>query len=165
MKIDNRVTFVSGCWQNKASKNNHKEDPTPRYTYPIGPIQLAAGKLFKKQFANFPEEDQNAIDAFLMHVEIYGFDGKLPGRNKPSWDVPANDPQFITKVDFARQHNLHHYHVGIPFYDDVNETGLGQVSGYVLHYQLFENEFGPVLKVVDYGMHPPFELPKEPYLE
>ncbi|MGL6644605.1 hypothetical protein ACSZOH_03085 [Aeromonas caviae] len=121
--------------------------------------------MFKKHFPNLPDEDQIAIDDFLTHVEIYGLDGNLPGRNKPSWDVPANDPLFIKKVDYARQHCLHHYHVGVPDYDDVDGTGLGQVSRYVLHYQLLKNEYGHVLRVVDYGEHPPFELPKEHYLD
>ncbi|EPC4027551.1 hypothetical protein ACRZOU_003337 [Aeromonas salmonicida] len=101
----------------------------------------------------------------MTHVEIYGLNGTLPGRNKPSWDVPANDPLFCIKVAFAKQHNLHHYHVGVPDYDDVEGNGFSQVSRYVLHYQLLENEFGPVLKVVDYGEHPPFELPKQHYLD
>jgi len=101
----------------------------------------------------------------LPHVEIHGLDGPLDGRNKPSWDVPANDPCFITKVDYAKEHNLHHYHVGVPDYDDVEGTGFGQVSQYVLHYQLLKNEFGHVLKVVDYGEPPPFDLPALPYLD
>lgn len=120
---------------------------------------MGFGDLFLQQFKHFPEQDQAAIKAFIAHLKTQGFN-ELQGRNKPSWDVDPKDDDFMNKVTFARENNLHHYHIGVPTYEP---SGNGLTSRYFVHYSLLETEEGWMVKIVDYGEHP-FTLPKPQYL-
>ena len=89
------------------------------------------GEEFIKQFKNFPESDQRKIYDFVIHVRHYGFNG-LKGRNKPSHNVDKNDSNFATKVRYAIDNDLHHYHIGIPSYTQSPISDM--TSEYILHY-------------------------------
>ncbi|MBV7388307.1 hypothetical protein KRX11_06580 [Pasteurellaceae bacterium TAE3-ERU1] len=121
-------------------------------------MQVLLGEKFKLEFKHYPTEDKNKIIDFIYHVQKFGMIG-LPGKNKSSDDVSTNDPQWLSKVLYAQEHNLWHYHIGIPNYDKSN--GIGKyTSEYILHYILGHN----FIKIVDMTPHPPFILPSLTYL-
>ena len=122
---------------------------------------IKIGKLFQKEFKNYPNQDRKMITEFIKHVYEFGFDG-LEGLNKCSDDVSKNDPDFIKKVKYAIKYNLWHYHTGIRQFDTSKPFGC-RTSEYVLHYQLLED--GKEVRIIDYSSHPPFKLPKQEYLE
>ncbi|PID63920.1 MAG: hypothetical protein CR974_00730 [Gammaproteobacteria bacterium] len=101
---------------------------------------------------NFPESDLDIIAAFIEHLKQHGFAG-LVGRNKASHEVPKDDPDWREKVAYAQQHNLWHYHIGIPEYQ-ITASG-DNVSEYILHYIKGDGW----IKIVDFNRHPPFRLP------
>lgn len=120
---------------------------------------VSFGQVFIDSFDNFPLKDKEKIKDFVFHVENQGFLG-LSGRNKASHNVPKDDPQFLTKVKYAKDHSLWHYHIGIPVYD--KSKGFGDyTSEYVLHYRLLDNK----IVIVDMDSHPPLGLPAEKYLQ
>ncbi len=121
-------------------------------------LKVDFGQIFINRFDNFPAADKQKIQEFADHVSRYGF-RRLPGRNKPSTDVPTDDKDFIDKVVYARRHNLWHYHIGIPSYDERNDFG-DYTSEYVLHYK----HMGAEIVVVDFDFHPPLSLPSIQYL-
>ncbi|PHM70397.1 hypothetical protein [Xenorhabdus kozodoii] len=118
------------------------------------------GIQFAKEILNYPIEDKKKILAFIKHTQQNGL-RELEGRNKSSDDVDKDDPFFPTKVKFAQQHKLWHYHIGVVEYDLSKPFG-DRTSEYVLHYinQLVPDE----LKVVDFSGHPPFKMPLSSYL-
>ena len=75
------------------------------------------------------------------------------------WSLENVDPDFLKKVEFVREHNLWHYHIGIPSYD-LSPNGYS-TSQYVLHYIRQED----YIVIVDMSDHSPFELPDQSYLE
>jgi len=85
-------------------------------------IIVGYGKIFLNKFNNLPTKDQDKILDFAEHIENKGFNS-LPGRNKPSHHVSTDDSNFLEKVKHAQKYNLHHYHIGIPSYDEANEYG------------------------------------------
>jgi hypothetical protein len=121
---------------------------------------VTMGKLFAKEFANFPSKDQDRILDFISHYQSYGFDG-LPGKNVPSWRVPPEDPEYDEKVNYARFHQLWHYHIGIPDYE-LSECGSYRTSEYLLHYR---RNSDVEIKLVDLGYHPPFRMPSTEYMK
>ncbi len=121
-------------------------------------MNVIFGKLFNEYFKHYPLEDKRKIRLFIIHLKQHGFDG-LEGRNKSSDNVPTDDPQWAKKVQYAQEHNLWHYHIGIPCYEEGNNGD--QVSEYILHYIKGEHE----IKIVDMSSHPPFELPSREYLD
>lgn len=122
-------------------------------------IAVEFGKWFDEHWQNFPKSDQEKIKRFIYHVQTVGLTN-LEGVNKSSDDVDTNDPNFRQKVQYAIQHHLWHYHIGIPDYDERKPFGQ-RTSEYVLHYQYFDNR----IVLVDFSAHPPFELPSMDYLQ
>lgn len=119
-------------------------------------LEVSFSQDFLKKFKNFPTKDKEIISAFVTHISHYGFTG-LKGRNKSSTDVPKEDPNFLKKVNYAKEHNLWHYHIGIPKY---TLSTLGDyVSEYVIQYSLVGNE----VKILSLDPHPPLKLPPESY--
>jgi len=116
-------------------------------------------QIFLNGFSNFPVNDIEKINEFVKHLSVHGFEN-LPGRNKPSDNVPTDDHEFIEKVKYAQDNNLHHYHIGIPHFDQSGEHG-DWTSEYILHYMHLDSS----IKIVDMGSHPPFSLPAEEYLK
>ncbi|MGQ4276445.1 hypothetical protein ACQ5ES_05305 [Pseudidiomarina sp. E22-M8] len=101
------------------------------------------------------------ISAYLTHG--FGDPDLFPGRLKESTDVDKDDPKFITKVNYARKHQLWHYHIGIPCYDDSEKRPRGDwLSAYLLNFQRLSEI---KIKLVDLNSHPPFSFPAEEYLE
>lgn len=122
-------------------------------------MDVYLGERFKSELKNYPKEDQNKIVDFLLHVKEKGF-SELVGRNKPSDDVPTDDPQWLKKVSYAQKYNLWHYHIGIPEYD--TSGGIGNyTSKYILHYIKGDG----FIKIVDMTEHPPFNLPSDSYVK
>ena len=117
------------------------------------------GQIFIDRFDKFPLKDKDKINDFVFHVEEHGFVG-LAGRNKSSDNVPKDDPDFLSKVKYAKEYRLWHYHVGIPVYDKAKGFG-NYTSEYVLHYRLLENN----IVIVDMDFHPPLNLPSEKYFK
>ncbi|MDD9177456.1 hypothetical protein [Aliivibrio sp. A6] len=78
-------------------------------------------------------------------------------RNKPSWDVDKNDPEFLKKVTFAKNNNLWHIHAG--FHGGYSVSPKGDlVSQFVMHYQRQDDN---IFRFADLTPHPPFSLPSE----
>ncbi|MDO9676726.1 hypothetical protein Q7267_09105 [Glaesserella parasuis] len=121
-------------------------------------LTIEYGSLFRKEFANFPVKDQDAIVEFVEHIQNFGFTN-LEGRNKSSDNVHKNDPHFAQKVKYARENHLWHYHIGILAFDLSKPFG-DRTSEYVLHYQRVSDR----VKIVDYSAHPSFNLPTASYL-
>ncbi len=120
-------------------------------------IAVDYGSKIAGEMQHFLTEDLVIIKAFADYLKQHGFTG-LEGRNKPSHDVPTDDPDWREKVAYAQQHNLWHYHIGIP---DYQITGRGdKVSEYILHYIKGDGW----IKIVDFNRHPPFRLPTIDYL-
>lgn len=120
-------------------------------------MEVKTGIKIGKEIPNFPVEDKIKIMNFISHVQENGLTN-LPGRNKPSHDVPKDDPNWREKVEYAMRHNLWHYHIGIPSYETASNGE--RVSPYILHYILDDNS----IKIVDFNQPPPFNLPSETYL-
>ena len=114
---------------------------------------------FAQIYSTIAANDSKFVDDFIDHVEQYGLNG-LPGRLKPSWDIPTNDPFWLKKVQFAQQWHLWHYHLGMPSFDQSKGHG-DYTSEWVLH--LRRPPCGTRTIIVDWDKHPPFELPKEKY--
>ena len=116
----------------------------------------------KKPPAKHPNElpDQLKVAEFISEFLANGWSGKLKGKNIPSDNVPTDDPQWLEKVSYARKHNLAHYHIGIPYYCK-SENGY-YTSEYIIHYQVVSDSH---IKLIDLDCHPPFELPKESYMD
>lgn len=121
-------------------------------------MRVILGKKFREELRHFPVADQERIADFIEHVQLYGLT-QLEGRNKKSDDVPKDNPNWLTKVKFAQQYDLWHYHIGIPNYDSGTAFG-DRTSAYLLHYMLYDDR----IKIVDFSDHPPFKLPAEDYL-
>lgn len=121
-------------------------------------MKVKLGKIFTQHLKQFPQSDKSIIYEFIRHIHLHGFNGLL-GKNKSSIDVPIDDPDFLKKVEFVREHNLWHYHIGIPSYD-LSPNGYS-TSQYVLHYIRQED----YIVIVDMSDHSPFELPDQSYLE
>ncbi len=117
-------------------------------------VSVAVTDHFRARYKTFPKKNRDKISAFILEVRKRGFEF-LEGRNKFSDDVNPDDPEFISKVRYVREHCLWHYHVGIHDYE------LGTIFGdrtsmFVLHY----NRFTPTCISVNHlSPHPPFELP------
>ena len=111
-------------------------------------------------YKQFPESDRKKIMMFIKHITTYGFNG-LPGKNKPSDEVNKDAPNWLEKVQYAQLHNLWHYHIGIPEYEDESLPYGRQTSEYVIHY-IKGNGF---IRIVDMSAHPPFKLPSLDYLK
>lgn len=137
--------------------------------------QLTVSYHFLKIYMNASEQpphcspselsDKQKFNHFIANYLNHGLgDTELfPGRLKESIDVDKNDPKFITKVEYARKHNLWHYHIGIPCYEETDSRTRGDwLSAYLLNFQKF-SEFK--IKLVDLNSHPPFIFPREEELD
>lgn len=120
-------------------------------------MQVEYGELFALHLPNFPKADRLKIAEFVYHVQQFGFDG-LQGRNKSSDNVPKDNPNWSKIVAYAQQHQLWHYHIGIPSYT-LSDNG-DMTSEYVLHYVKGDD----FIKIVDLSDHPPLKLPTIDYL-
>lgn len=120
-------------------------------------MEVQYGQLFLKHFQRFPKDDQLKIATFVIHVQQHGLTN-LQGRNKPSDNVPTDDPDWLQKVRYAQQYNLWHYHIGIPCYSASRHGDC--TSEYVLHYIRGDG----FVKLADLAAHPPFKLPQPEYL-
>lgn len=120
-------------------------------------FKVTIGKKLLAEMRNFPKQDVDFIFDFINAVQQGGF-STLKGRNKSSSDVPKNDPNWLSKVRYAQEHNLWHYHIGIPSYR--LSTNGDYVSKYVLHYVMNGDE----IRIVAYDEHPPFRLPNLSYI-
>lgn len=88
-------------------------------------MKVLYGVKFHKHLQNFPQADQLKILAFVRHVQAYGL-MDLVGRNKSSDDVPRSNPNWLERVKYAQEHQLWHYHIGIPEY--YGEDGIRPAS-------------------------------------
>ena len=123
-------------------------------------VNILLNTLFKKEQARFPKCDKEKIADFYLHLQSHGFTG-LPGRNKCSQDVPSQHPEFLRTLQYAKDYNLHHYHIGIAVYDQSNPFG-DWTSEYVLHYMLVDAN---TVRIAEMNAHPPFKLPSIDYLD
>ncbi|MGY2970385.1 hypothetical protein ACVWWU_000772 [Pantoea sp. PA1] len=89
---------------------------------------------FAKEFANYPEDQQNAIIFFTDLVEEHGIHpgkyDKFPGKLSVSWrGLKSTDPAY----NHAISNHLWHYHIGLPTYNKVHDGFM--TSAWVLHFQ------------------------------
>ncbi|CAM3896238.1 hypothetical protein [Rheinheimera salexigens] len=94
---------------------------------------------FIKEIASADEEVLDKYyDNFVVFFEQgWGPEG-LPGRYKPSWEMPYIKTSFqISFMDIAKQNNLFHYHFGFKDYQDSNdEKYSGKVSEGLIHTRI-----------------------------
>ncbi|MNQ33939.1 hypothetical protein D3C85_473840 [compost metagenome] len=73
--------------------------------------------------------------------------------------MPRRIKDKAAKKQFATEHCLHHYHIGVPNYTPSSDGG---VSDKYLHYQLFTNENGKMeARFVGIDNHNPFKPPEQ----
>ena len=115
---------------------------------------------FRELFKTLPEEQRLKINSFIIHVQKYGLND-LEGRNKSSDQVPKGTPNKLNKIKYAQEHNLWHYHIGIPEYIDDGKQKGDKTSQYLIHYIKGDG----FIKIIDFSSHPPFKLPKSEAME
>ncbi|POP53100.1 hypothetical protein [Zhongshania marina] len=88
------------------------------------------GCKFASEFQNLSQIDQDKILDFTDIFEINGFDDftRYTGKIAPSWSGDISQKNF----EFARKHDLWHYHVGIPDYKARHDKY--QTSDWLLHF-------------------------------
>lgn len=96
--------------------------------------QAHFGPKFAEYFENYPPDQRVAILKFVSIYQIHGLDKtKFEGKLSPTWHVSGEDPDYYTKVEYARRNELWHYHIGIPNYKQSPNGYL--TSDMVLHMQ------------------------------
>lgn len=142
------------------SENN---DEPPKWS-------IILNEKFGEEFLNYPRDQQEAVVDFMNIVQTHGLDNfdafKGKGKIKPSWAPPAY--LHSDNYEYAKTHNLWHYHLGIPYYQE----GRGEflTSDWLLHFQW--NQHHPTDKyniyLADCSSHYRsngiFYLPSQPYL-
>lgn len=110
--------------------------------------------FFKNDYPNLPSNQQKIISTFIAEYIQYGFNAPpLCGRNKSSADVPDD-----SKREFAREHGLWHYHIGIPCYNKTRYVVMGDwTSEQIVHY--VNKNCRATIKLVCIDKHPPFVMP------
>lgn len=104
-----------------------------------------------------PDQDLDRIDDFTEHFLAHGFQG-LPGKLAPTWNVPGVDRDYHEKKQFAVEHYLWHYHIGIPAYmPPRNPAASYMTSDWVVHFQRMPGDM--VIRLVDYDCHDPMHMP------
>lgn len=137
-------------------------------------VTLEASDHVKAKIRNFSKEPKTKITFFINTFQEGGFSAIdnvfIEGykvRNKPSDDVPTYYGDWLTKVKYAQENSLWHYHLG--FYDiDCDLSGYkissegDLTSQWVIHYQYFSDNH---IHIADITPHPPFDLPEEDKLK
>lgn len=90
-------------------------------------MEVRFGQFFTQHFKNFPKADQIKIADFISYVQTHGLND-LPGRNKPSHEVPTDNPNWSEIVAYAQKYKLWHYHIGIPCYVQSVHGGLFRIK-------------------------------------
>lgn len=123
-------------------------------------MKVKIGKQVRKIISKLSDGDKEKIRQFIQHIEQHDFVG-LIGRNKSSDQVPKGTPNRSAKIKYAQEHQLWHYHIGIPEYIDDGKKNGDKTSQYLIHY--IKND--GVIKIVDFSSHPPFRLPDSEIIE
>ena len=119
---------------------------------------------FDKDFiSTMTNYERLAIIKFVEHVEEHGMNN-LPGRNKPSTDVPSTDRAYQAKVNYATKHNLWHYHIGLPVYDETKDHG-DYTSRYVLDYIKVDDNNIKLVRLAPHDEKTAYTLPGEARFE
>ena len=125
-------------------------------------MKVSFSNNFIDVMLSLSEEDYKKIDNFVVHVEKYGL-VSLPGSNRKSdrLNVPSHllSPKQKQCIAFSHEHDLWHYHIGIPSY--TTTKGIGKYTSEVyLHYQRKPD----TIRIIGLGSHP-FSLPSPSMLE
>ncbi len=134
---------------------------------------IDASQHFKGKIQKFSKGPKTRIAKFIDTFQTGGFSAinsvTINGyivRNKPSDDVPTDDPDWLLKVRYVQEHKLWHFHIG--FYDvDCDFEGYkiapsgDLTSQWVIHYQKFSDNH---INIADITPHPPFDLPAKSHL-
>ncbi|STZ08488.1 Uncharacterised protein [Moraxella caprae] len=115
-------------------------------------MKVQLSDWLEANLSSFDKSIQQAIFAFMFHVNTHGIQG-LKGRNKSS--IPQN-PHTRKEREYAKiaqKYCLWHYHLGVPYY--IEQANGDLTSEYILHYCYYDD----VIILVDIGTHPPFYLP------
>ncbi|WP_043781691.1 hypothetical protein [Delftia acidovorans] len=85
---------------------------------------------FAQELTRVREDQQLAVGEFVSTFQSCGLQDptKYPGRISPSW-LNAGAQNF----DFAKRHDLWHYHLGLPEYR--RGRSVGGTSDWLLHFQ------------------------------
>lgn len=108
---------------------------------------------FQREFENFDEILQIAVNAFVFHIQKQDMRG-LIGRNKSSVDLTDTTKKGRERAKFAQKYCLWHYHLGVPNYTKQANGDL--TSEMILHYMKYDD----LIVLVDITSHPPFNLPE-----
>jgi mRNA-degrading endonuclease RelE of RelBE toxin-antitoxin system len=120
-------------------------------------------KQFLAEFKNYPKEQQNKILDFIDIFEEYGLSDftKYEGKIAPSW---SGQNISLDNSIYAKGNDLWHYHIGIPFYNQLHSRY--KTSSVVLHFQWKDR--GNTIYLADiydhYDCNGNFYLPPPHYL-
>ncbi|MBB1485905.1 hypothetical protein [Oceanospirillum sediminis] len=126
-------------------------------------VQVDFSDQFSIEYSRFDLDQRKMVLQFIALVQQHGLQdfSIFPGKVTPSWKNASPDDEA-----YARFHELWHYHVGYPEYEE-KEHGLYMVSDWLLHFQWKKDEERIIL--VDMYEHwkadGSFYLPPEKYLE
>lgn len=112
------------------------------------PYTWSFATTFAREFKNLPSPDSDKILDFIDIYEAHGLSdfSLYIGKLAPSWSG-----NFISATDYnyAQEHSLWHYHVGIPEYESNHPKY--QTSEYLLHFQWPDR--GNHITIVDLYSH------------
>ncbi|MEX6157883.1 hypothetical protein [Providencia manganoxydans] len=120
-------------------------------------------ELFAKEFANFPEDQQDKVLEFTEIYEEHGLSdfSCYEGKITYSWKgLETTDARYV----YARENQLWHYHIGIPEFR--SEHSKYKTSDWVLHFQ-WDRDSNSIFLVDMYKHYTrdgKFYLPDEKYL-
>lgn len=118
-------------------------------------MNITYSKSFIVKAQSLSNAEKKLIGDFITSLKGSGFRG-LPGRNKPSTGVSKNHVDRVKLIQYALLNGLCHYHIGHKSYNTTKPFG-DWTSEFVVHYS---NKNPAAVKLVAYGGHPPFKLPR-----
>ncbi len=119
------------------------------------------GVQFQKEFVNYPLDQKKAVYEFVQTYQEHGLGNfsRFQGKIAASWRNATPEDEA-----YAREHNLWHYHVGLPIYEQ-SPYGDYMTSDWLLHFKWDSNEH---IILVDIFQHSQssgkFYLPSPTYL-
>lgn len=116
--------------------------------------------LFLNQLNNYKINNIRYYKIIQKIIIAFATDkvGGLQGRNKSSYPGRSyiRTPSYLGNSTLVKDHNLYHYHIGIPEYNIANRGFGDYTSEYILHYK---NNMPDSVTFLEINKHPAFTLP------